>query len=92
MGDQPGTCPLPAGGDDEEPPTWHSVVRFNFAQLGSVSASIRLIGQQIHVQVKADNEAAAAALRGHSGLFASAMAAAGTSLDSLTVKQADGET
>lgn len=78
--------------DDVSAPTWHSVVRFNFAQLGSVSASIRLIGQQIHVQVKADNEAAAAALRGHSGLFANAMAAAGTSLDSLTVKQADGET
>ncbi|WP_288392201.1 flagellar hook-length control protein FliK [uncultured Herbaspirillum sp.] len=77
---------------EESAPTWHSVVRFNFAHLGSVSASIRLIGQQIHVQVKADNEAATAALRGNSGLFANAMAAAGTSLDSLIVKQADGET
>ena len=81
-----------AHSDEEAAPTWHSVVRFNFAQLGSVSASIRLIGQQIHVQVKADNEAAAAALRGQSSLFANAMAAAGTSLDSLTVKHADGET
>lgn len=78
--------------DDENAPTWHSVVRFNFAHLGSVSASIRLIGQQIHVQVKADNDAATAALRGNTGLFANAMAAAGTSLDSLIVKQADGET
>ena len=71
-------------------PTWHSVVRFNFAQLGQVSASIRLIGEQIHVQVKADNPAATAALRGNGQLFASAMAAAGTSLDSLIVKQ-DGQ-
>ena len=78
--------------DDENAPTWHSVARFNFAHLGSVSASIRLIGQQIHVQVKADNDAATAALRGNTGLFANAMAAAGTSLDSLIVKQADGET
>ncbi|NUT59674.1 flagellar hook-length control protein FliK [Herbaspirillum sp. C9C3] len=81
-----------AGAEDENTPTWHSVVRFNFAHLGSVSASIRLIGQQIHVQLKADNEAAAAALRGNSALFSGAMAAAGTSLDSLIVKQADGET
>lgn len=77
--------------DAPDAPTWHSVVRFNFAHLGSVSASIRLIGQQIHVQVKADNEATAAALRGNSALFSDAMAAAGTSLDSLIVKQADGE-
>ena len=82
----------PQGSDEENAPSWHSVVRFNFAHLGSVSASIRLIGQQVHVQVKADNEAAAAALRGNSGLFANAMAAAGTSLDSLIVKQADGKT
>ncbi len=82
----------PQDSDEENAPSWHSVVRFNFAHLGSVSASIRLIGQQVHVQVKADNEAAAAALRGNSGLFANAMAAAGTSLDSLIVKQADGKT
>ena len=80
----------PQAAESEQAPTWHSVVRFNFAQLGQVSASIRLIGQQIHVQVKADNPAATAALRSNGPLFASAMAAAGTSLDSLIVKQ-DGE-
>lgn len=72
------------------PPTWQSVVRFNFAHLGSVSATIRLIGEQIHVQIKADNETATAALRGNTAMFADAMSAAGTSLDSLIVKQ-DGE-
>ncbi|TWC65855.1 flagellar hook-length control protein FliK [Herbaspirillum sp. SJZ099] len=78
---------------DEEaaPPAWHSLVRFNFEHLGGVSASIRLIGQQIHVQVKTDNEKTATALRSNSAMFADAMSAAGTSLDSLIVKQ-DGET
>lgn len=74
----------------EAPPSWQSVVRFEFAHLGQVSASIRLIGQQIHVQVKADSDEATAALRGNTTLFADAMAAAGTSLDSLIVKQ-DGQ-
>lgn len=73
-----------------EQPTWQSVVRFNFEHLGGVSASIRLIGQQIHVQVKTDNAQTAAALRSNSAMFADAMSAAGTSLDSLIVKQ-DGE-
>ncbi|MBO9535826.1 flagellar hook-length control protein FliK [Herbaspirillum sp.] len=73
-----------------ETPSWHSMVRFNFAHLGGVSASIRLIGEQIHVQVKTDNAQTAAALRSNSAMFADAMSAAGTSLDSLVVKQ-DGE-
>ncbi|WP_050466483.1 flagellar hook-length control protein FliK [Herbaspirillum chlorophenolicum] len=76
--------------DEAAPPAWHSLVRFNFEHLGGVSASIRLIGQQIHVQVKTDNEKTAAALRNNSAMFADAMSAAGTSLDSLIVKQ-DGE-
>ncbi|EJN08291.1 flagellar hook-length control protein FliK [Herbaspirillum sp. YR522] len=80
----------PPDAESEQAPAWHSVVRFNFAQLGQVSASIRLIGQQIHVQVKADNPAATAALRNNGSLLANAMAAAGTSLDSLVVKQ-DGQ-
>ncbi|WP_343583076.1 flagellar hook-length control protein FliK [Herbaspirillum sp.] len=75
---------------EAETPSWHSVVRFNFAHLGGVSASIHLIGQQIHVQVKTDNAQTAAALRSNSAMFADAMSAAGTSLDSLVVKQ-DGE-
>lgn len=76
-----------AGTDDEYAPTWQSVVRFNFEHLGSVSASIRLIGQQIHVQVNADNDITAAALRTHGNLFADAMSAAGTSLDSLNIRR-----
>ncbi|MFL9923754.1 flagellar hook-length control protein FliK [Herbaspirillum lusitanum] len=75
---------------DESAPTWHSVVRFNFEHLGTVAASIRLIGQQIHVQIRTDSEQASNALKTNSRMFADSMAAAGTSLDSLMVKQ-DGE-
>lgn len=76
--------------EDETAPTWHSVVRFNFEHLGAVSASIRLVGQQIHMQVSTSNDNAAAALRANGNLLTEAMSAAGTSLDSLIVKQ-DGE-
>lgn len=72
-------------------PTWHSLVRFNFEHLGSVSASIRLIGQQIHMHVHTDNDVAAAALRANGSMLSTAMAAAGSSLDSLIVKR-DGKT
>ena len=77
--------------EEERTPSWHSVVRFNFAHLGSVSASIHLIGQQIHMQVRTDNAMAEAALRTNSNMLSDSMAAAGSTLDSLIVKR-DGET
>lgn len=73
--------------DDEFAPSWHSVVRFNFEHLGSVSASIRLIGQQIHMQVRTANDVTAAALRANGSMLSDAMEAAGSSLDSLIVKR-----
>jgi len=73
--------------EDEFAPSWHSVVRFNFEHLGSVSASIRLIGQQIHMQVRTDNDVTAAALRANGSMLSDAMEAAGSSLDSLIVKR-----
>lgn len=77
--------------EGETTPSWQSVVRFNFEHLGAVSASIRLIGQQIHMQVSTDNDTTATALRANGNLLTEAMSAAGTSLDSLIVKQ-HGET
>ncbi|ASU38302.1 flagellar hook-length control protein FliK [Herbaspirillum sp. meg3] len=77
--------------DSGPTPSWHSVVRFNFANLGSVSASIHLIGQQIHMQVRTDSDVTAAALRANGSMLSDAMAAAGSSLDSLIVKR-DGKT
>jgi len=71
--------------------TWHSLVRFELKHLGSISASIRLVGQQIHMQLRTDNDGAASALRTHGKLLADSMTAAGSSLNSLIVKR-DGET
>jgi hypothetical protein len=71
----------------EAVPTWQSVVRFNFEHLGAVSASIRLVGDQIHMQIRTNNEGANEALRLHGSELADSMAAAGTALDSLIVKR-----
>jgi flagellar hook-length control protein FliK len=68
-------------------PSWHSVVRFNFEHLGSVAASIRLVGNQIHMQIRSDNESTTNALRSRGSELADSMAAAGTSLDSFIVKR-----
>ncbi len=73
--------------EDEQAPSWHSVVRFNFEHLGTVSASIRLIGEQIHMQVRTDNDVTAAALRANGRMLSESMEAAGSSLDSLIVKR-----
>lgn len=81
----------PGDQESNSTPSWHSVVRFNFEHLGSVSASIRLIGQQIHMQVSTNNDITAAALRSNGGILSDAMAAAGSSLDSLIVKREQDE-
>jgi flagellar hook-length control protein FliK len=73
--------------DDNETAAWHSVVRFNFERLGTVAASIRLVGDQIHMQIRADNENATRALRQHGGELADSLATAGSPLDSLSVTQ-----
>jgi hypothetical protein len=77
--------PRPDG--QEAPPSWHSVVRFNFEHLGTVAASIRLVGSQIHMQIRTNNESTTNALRSHGSELVDSMAAAGSSLDSLIVKR-----
>jgi hypothetical protein len=74
-------------GGKEATPTWQSVVRFNFEHLGTVAASIRLVGDQIHMQIRTNNDSASEALRTHGSELADSMAAAGSSLDSLIVKR-----
>ncbi|MBB3211009.1 hypothetical protein FHW67_000244 [Herbaspirillum sp. Sphag1AN] len=76
--------------EDSATAAWHSVVKFELAHLGTVSASIRLVDKQIHMQVRTDNDNSARLLRRHGNQLADSMAAAGTSLDSLIVKH-DGE-
>ena len=77
----------PQQGGKEAPPSWQSVVRFNFEHLGAVAASIRLVGDQIHMQIRTSNENTNSVLRLHGSELADSLAAAGSSLDSLIVKR-----
>lgn len=77
--------------DQSEPEkSWNSTVRFTLPSLGSVSATIRLTGDHVQVQVNTNNEETAATLRNHGKLLADALDSAGSTLDSLLIKQADG--
>jgi hypothetical protein len=71
----------------EQQSTWTSTVRFELPNLGGVSATVRLLGNRVHVQVGTQTEEAAATVRAFGGLLADALEAAGAPLDSLTVKQ-----
>lgn len=71
-----------------EPQTsWQSTVRFSLPTLGAISATIRLNGAHVQVQVNAHHAETASVLSQHRTLLADALAAAGTSLDALTIKQ-----
>ncbi len=71
----------------EQPSAWSSTVRFELPHLGGVSASIRLIGDRVQVQVSTASDATASTLREHGGMLADALEAAGSPLDSLLVKR-----
>lgn len=79
----------PEGGNaqGEQQSAWTSTVRFELPHLGGISATIRLLGNRVHVQVDTETEDAAATVRAFSGLLADALEAAGAPLDSLSVKQ-----
>ncbi|WP_420477201.1 flagellar hook-length control protein FliK [Noviherbaspirillum sp. ST9] len=70
-----------------EPSTWMSTVRFELPHLGGVAATIRLVGDRVHVQVNTQTEDTATTVRAFGGMLADALDAAGTPLDSLSVKQ-----
>lgn len=72
---------------DAPPSTWTSTVRFELPHLGGVSATIRLVGDRVHVQVNTQSEDTATTVRTFGGMLADALDAAGTPLDSLSVKQ-----
>jgi hypothetical protein len=75
--------------DPNEQPqqSWQSTVRFSLPTLGAVSATIRLTGEHVQVNVRTVTEHTATALRTHGNMLADALGAAGTTLDSLLVKQ-----
>jgi hypothetical protein len=77
--------PKSDAGTDEQ--AWQSVVRFELPTLGAVTATIRLAGGHVQVQMRTATEAAASSLRAHGGRLAGALDAAGSPLDLLTVTQ-----
>ncbi|HYC42134.1 MAG TPA: flagellar hook-length control protein FliK [Noviherbaspirillum sp.] len=72
---------------DAQASAWTSTVRFELPHLGGVSATIRLVGDRVHVQVNTQTEDTATTVRAFGGMLADALEAAGTPLDSLSVKQ-----
>jgi hypothetical protein len=73
-------------GKDTQPSSWTSVVRFRLPTLGEISATLRLSGDRVQVQVNTPSPEIAASLRAQTGLLAEALEAAGSRLDSLLVK------
>ena len=76
----------PQGGQ-EAPQAWQSTVRFELPSLGTITASLHLIGEHLHIQVQTGSQASASLLREHAGQLANALDAAGSPLDSLLVQQ-----
>ncbi len=60
-------------------------MRFRFAMLGEVSATVTLVGDQVHLQMQTDTHDAATTLRAYAGQLEQAMEAAGAPLSSLTI-------
>lgn len=80
----------PGGGShdgQQQEQTWTSTVRFELPHLGGISATIRMIGDRVHVQVDTASDDAASTVRQYGGRLADALEAAGAPLDSLTVKR-----
>lgn len=74
-----------AHGGSEVPTAWRSAVTFRFAHLGEVKAQIVLVGEQLHLQVRAAGGDTGTALQAHAPRLADALAAAGSPLSSLNI-------
>lgn len=72
---------------DDTQRSWQSVVRFDLPSLGKVAATITLSGDRVTVQMRAADPASANTLRSNGKSLADALGAAGSRLDSLTVRQ-----
>lgn len=70
----------------QEQTSWRSDVRFEMPQLGTITATLRLSGERLTLQIHADTEAAAVQLKSHGNKLNDALAAAGIPLDGLLVK------
>lgn len=75
--------------DDAADNVWRSGVRFRFPMLGTVAASVTLVGEQVHIAVQSGSEDSAATLRAWAGALQQAMEAAGAPLTSLAINAGD---
>lgn len=78
--------PQQSHGGAEATPAWQSTVRFNFPNLGPISARLYLQGDHLQIQIQTDSDSTAQALREHAPTLSEALGAAGSPLDSLLVK------
>jgi hypothetical protein len=80
-----------SGAEAEASPIWRSSLRLRFTALGELSATITLVGQQVHLQLQTDDAASGATLRAQAGVLEQAMAAAGIPLTSCQIQDGDSD-
>jgi len=68
---------------------WKSVLQLDFPGLGKVSATLRMVGEHVQVQLLTQHDSAASALKTQGGVLSQSLAASGTTLDGLTVQRDD---
>jgi hypothetical protein len=74
---------------DEKKTAWNSVLQLDFPGLGKVSATLRLVGDHVQMQMRTQDEASTAALKAQGEVLSQSLKASGTTLDSLTVHRDD---
>jgi hypothetical protein len=75
------------GSAGQEQSAWQSSVRFKLPTLGTVSATIHLLGDRVHIQINTQTEGVANTLQAYGSKLSDALAAAGSPLDSLLIKK-----
>lgn len=73
--------------DNDDASIWSSTVRFSLPTLGMVSAQIWLSNNRVQMQLRAATEETASLLQEHGTVLANALDAAGSPLETFTVKQ-----
>jgi hypothetical protein len=66
--------------------TWHSDVKFQLPALGNITATLRLTGTHLNVQIQAENPDSVIKLQANTTLLINALAAAGIPIDSVLIK------
>jgi len=74
---------------EDKQPAWNSVLQLDFPGLGKVCATLRLVGDHVQVQLRAQDETSIAALKAQDEVLGQSLAASGTTLDGLTVYRDD---